>query len=106
MRLPSVLTLGAVLPEPARAVGVRRHGRRLLLVRGGWLALAGLSAGMFLAGIRAEFAQLQLACAAASCPPDQLPPTGVQALRDLGLSLRFYATYAVAMDVVVAAGYG
>ena len=40
-----------------------------------------------------------------ACGNRQLPPAGLRALHDLGLSLGFFAAYAVALDVVFAAVY-
>jgi hypothetical protein len=68
-----------------------------------WIAVAVLAVGLFVAGIPAEFAQLQIPCPTLRCPTGQLPEAGLRALQDLGLSLSSFAAYSVAMDVLFAA---
>jgi len=70
-----------------------------------WLAVAALCLSLFAAGAPADFARLQVVCPTAFCASGQLPPSGLRALRDLGLSLDFYAAYGVALDVVFATTY-
>jgi hypothetical protein len=82
---------------------LRLRGRWLLLARMAWAAVAVLAAGLFVAGIPAEFALLQIPCPTLRCPTGQLPPAGLRALKDLGLSTGSFAAYSVAMDVVFAA---
>jgi len=74
------------------------------------LAVAAAALALFAAGIPAEFVQLAVLCpSSGNCPPQdgvgQLLPAGLNALHDLGLSLSFFATYAVALDVMVAVVY-
>jgi signal transduction histidine kinase len=83
----------------------RLRGRRLLLARVAWLAVAFISVALFAAGIPAEYAELLAQCPAAVCPNGQLPPEGMRALAGLGLSLDFFAAYGVALDVVFASVY-
>jgi hypothetical protein len=68
-----------------------------------WAAVAVLAVGLFVAGIPAEFALLQVPCPTLRCPTGQLPPAGLRALQDLGLSTGSFAAYSVAMDVLFAA---
>jgi hypothetical protein len=82
---------------------VRMRGRRLLLARVAWIVVAALAVGLFIAGIPAEFALLHVPCTAVRCPTGQLSPSGMHALKDLGLSLDAFAAYTVAMDVIFAA---
>jgi hypothetical protein len=82
---------------------VRLRGRWLLLARVAWIAVAVLAVGLFLAGIPAEFALLQVPCPSVRCPTGQLPPTGLHALEDLSLSTGSFAAYSVAMDALFAA---
>jgi hypothetical protein len=82
---------------------LRLHGRWLLLARAAWITLAVLALGLFVAGIPAEFALLQVPCPTVRCPTGQLPPVGLHAVEDLGLSLGSFAAYSVAMDVLFAA---
>jgi hypothetical protein len=78
------------------------RGRWLLLARVAWIVVAVLAVGLFIAGIPAEFALLHTPCQTVPCPTGQLPPAGLRALQNLGLSLGSFATYSAAMDVVFA----
>jgi len=74
------------------------------------LAVAAAALALFAAGIPAEFVQLAVVCpSSGNCPPQdgigQLLPAGLHALHALGLSLSFFAAYAVALDVMVAVVY-
>jgi hypothetical protein len=68
--------------------------------------VAVLAVGLFVVGIPTEFALLQVPCPTVRCPTGQLPPAGLRALEDLGLSLGSFAAYTVAMDVLFAAVCG
>jgi hypothetical protein len=68
-----------------------------------WIVVATLAVGLFAIGIPAEFKQLQIPCPTVTCSTGQLPPAGLHALRDLGLSPGSFAAYTVAMDVLFAA---
>ncbi len=65
--------------------------------------MAVLAVGLFVASIPAELALLRVPCPTVRCPTGQLPPAGLRALEDLGLSLDSFAAYSVAMDLVFAA---
>jgi hypothetical protein len=97
-------------PDPRRSSDasprLRLRGRRLLLARAAWIAVAVLAVGLFVTSIPAEFALLRAPCPSVRCPTGQLPPAGLRALEDLGLSLGSFAAYSVAMDVVFAAVCG
>src|SRR5918998_3114197 len=81
-------------------------GRLLVLAQAAWLVIALAAFCLFIAAIPAEFAQLRVPCPTAACPTTgQLPPAGLRALGDLGLSLDFFAAYSVAVDIVFAAVY-
>jgi hypothetical protein len=98
---------GPELPSRTDAsLPLRLRGRWLLLARAAWIAVAVLAVGLFLAGIPAEFALLHTPCPTVTCPTGQLPPAGLRALEDLGLSLGSFAAYSVSMDVVFAAVCG
>ncbi|HEU5097915.1 MAG TPA: histidine kinase [Roseiflexaceae bacterium] len=105
----AVPTPPAVAPDRPQQTDTHLRGRRLLLARAAWLAVAAVALALFVAGIPAEFAQLVLCPSSGNCPPQdgvgQLLPAGLHALHDLGLSLRFFAAYAVALDVMVAVVY-
>jgi hypothetical protein len=63
--------------------------------------------GLFIAGIPAEFAQLQLGCATPACASSgQIAPVELRLLEDFGLSRDFFAAYGVALEVVFAVVYG
>ena len=81
-------------------------GRLLVVARVVWIVIALAAVSLFFAAVPAEFAQLRVPCPTATCPTGQLPPAGLRALEDLGLSLDSFAAYSVAMDVVFAAVYG
>ena len=92
---------------PDRSTNASRlSGRSLILARAVWIVIALAAASLFIVSIPAEFAQLRTPCPTAACPTGQLPPAGLRALEDLGLSLDSFAAYTVAMDVVFAAVYG
>jgi signal transduction histidine kinase len=81
-------------------------GGLLVLAQAAWLVIALAAVCLFIAAIPAEFAQLRVPCPTAACPTTgQLPPAGLRALGDLGLSLDFFAAYSVAVDIVFAAVY-
>jgi signal transduction histidine kinase len=82
------------------------RGRTLTLARIAWVVVAALTVSLFIAGLPAEFALLHDPCPTARCTTGQLPPAGLRALEDLGLSPDFVAAYAVAIDAVFAAVYG
>jgi len=65
--------------------------------------VAALAVGLFIVGIPAEFTLLHVPCPAVTCSTGQLSPSGVHALKGLGLSLDSFAAYTVAMDVIFAA---
>jgi hypothetical protein len=105
-----VPTPPAVAPDRPQPADTRLRGPGLLLARAAWLTVAAVTLGLFVAGVPAQFAQLQVVCpSAGNCPPQdgigQLSPAGLRALYDLGLSLGFFAAYGVALDVVLAAVY-
>ncbi len=97
-------------PPPAAAHphtdDARFRGRSLLLARAAWVAVAVLAVGLFVAAIPAELALLHTPCPTVACPTGQLPPAGMRALEDLGLSSGSFAAYSVAMDAVFAAVCG
>ena len=92
---------------PGRSANASRLSGRLLVVAGvAWIVIALAAVSVFIAAVQAEFAQLRVLGPTAACPPGQLPPAGLRALEDLGLSLNSFAAYSVAMDVIFAAIYG
>jgi hypothetical protein len=90
-------------PELPGSSDASLRGRQLLLARSAWLIVAALATGLFVAGIPAELALLHLSCPTVRCPTGQLPPAGLHALEDLGLSPGSFAAYSSSMDVLFAA---
>src|SRR5215218_2277386 len=105
MSRPLASTRPEATPDQPAAPAKPLRGRFLILARATWIVVAALTLSLFAAGIPFEFAMFRTVCQPA-CTTGQLSPAGLQALRDLGLSLDFYAAYAVVLDVVLAAVYG
>src|SRR5215204_4597551 len=105
MSRPLASTTPATTLDQQSAAGKPLSGHSLIVARATWIVVAALTLSFFAAGIPFEFTMFRTVCQPA-CTTGQLSPTGLQALRDLGLSLDFYATYAVVLDVVLAAVYG
>jgi signal transduction histidine kinase len=80
------------------------RGLTLVLARGTWLVVAVLALGFFAAGIPSAFVYFRTVCQDA-CLGGQVTQAGSRALRDLGLSVDFYAAYVVVHDIVFAAVY-
>lgn len=66
--------------------------------------MAALAISLFVAGVPAEFTLLHYPCPTARCTIGQLPPAGLRALEDMGLSLDAFAVYYAVIDAVFAAG--
>ena len=79
------------------------RGRLLIAARAAWMVVAALTVSLFVAGLPVEFALLHEPCPTARCATGQLPPAGLRALGDLGLSRGSFAAYFVTMDTVFAA---
>jgi hypothetical protein len=105
MSRPSAPIPRQVTPDQPAGWAKPLRGRLLILARWTWIVVAALTLSFFVAGIPFEFTMFRTVCQPA-CTTGQLSPVGLQALRNLGLSLDFYATYAVVLDVVLAAVYG
>jgi len=83
---------------------IRLRGRSLVLARTTWVVLVALTFGLFIASIRPHFSQLM----AVSDEPQtwlQISLTQEHALLNLGLSVRSYAVYMLAVQMIVAAGF-
>ena len=91
-------------PEAKSPSAEPLRGRSLIVARATWIAVAVFAVSFFAAGIPFEFAFFRTVCQPA-CNTGQLSQTGLQALHDLGLSLDFYATYLVGLDVMLAVVY-
>jgi hypothetical protein len=77
------------------------HGRWLLLARAAWVSVAILTVGVFVSGLPSEFVRLRSPCAdPVSCV--WVPRLTVQSARELGelgLSVDFFASYWVAIEI-------
>ena len=85
-------------------MNIRLRGRSLVLARTTWVVLVLLTFGLFIASIRPHFSQLMTV----SDEPQmwlQISPTQEHALLNLGLSVRSYAVYMLAVQMIVAAGF-
>ena len=84
------------------------HGRRLVFARVVWGVIALLTLGLLIASIPSYFASLHVLCTGdpATCRNSgQLTPQRLQAFHAVGLSLDFYATYEVALFIVLIGVY-
>jgi signal transduction histidine kinase len=104
MSRPFASTPPEATPDQKSAPVEPLSGRSLILARATWIVVAALTLSFFAAGIPSEFAMFRTVCQPA-CTTGQLSPTGLQALRDFGLSLDFYAAYAVGLNVIFAVVY-
>ena len=81
------------------------HGRRLLVARVTWVALATLSLGLFVASVPFAYARYGTLCEGVQCNFFQLSPEDARVLEEWNLSINFYAVYNVAFDIVYALGF-
>jgi hypothetical protein len=81
-------------------VGKSARGRLLVLARIMWIAVALVILAILILGIPAEFHFLQAVCTGAGCDGPQFSPQQARGLRDLGLSLTFYAGYLLAFELL------
>src|SRR5215831_1822207 len=88
-------------PPPARL-----HGGWLWVARGGWLAMAALTIGVFIASVVTRIAALQADCPDPSCAGVALSPATRAAFASLGLSYAILAGYFIALDILVALIFG
>ncbi len=84
----------------------RVHPRWLSVGRAVWIAAAALTLALLVAGLPPFFAALQIPCAGAPCIDVQPTPAFARALEAQGLSLRAYASYRIACEVICVLGYG
>ena len=79
------------------------HGRWLIVARATWLVLGALAVGLFVAGIPAEYRQLQLGCPTFACASSGgVAPVELSILVNLGLSPEFFAAYGIALELISA----
>src|SRR5262245_21388657 len=107
MTSPPTSAANISLPAlPDERTPARLHGRWLWVARIGWLMLAALTAGVFIASVVTRIAALQAACPDPSCANVPLPPTTRAAFAALGLSYTTFVVYSIVLDVVVALAFG
>jgi hypothetical protein len=85
-------------------VNTRLPGRRLVIVRAAWLALTGLTIGLYLASFPSFFDFYRSVCAPSPsliCD-QQLTDAQVKALAGWGFSIGDYAIYVIALSIVFA----
>ena len=103
MSRPLAPTTPAATPDRPAAPARPLRGRSRVIARVAWVIVAALAISLFVAGVPAEFALLHDPCPTARCTTGQLPPAGLRALEDLGLSRDSFAAYFVVTDAVFAA---
>lgn len=86
--------------ERAGALDTHLQRRWLVFIRSVWLALVIFTVGIFAASLTLYMTQLQTACAGAACQYQQLTPGQVETLKGIGMSLREYTAYTVALAFV------
>ena len=80
-----------MLGEFRRAANTILPSRWLLPARAVWVAVFVVAVGLFIAGIPYYYDDVRTICTEAECISDKLLPEDAEALRDLGLSVGFYA---------------
>jgi signal transduction histidine kinase len=91
-----VFTEGSNVPPPAL-----RRGLPLVTARVAWVSVVALALAVFAFAVPAELEYLQTTCA--ECDGPRLTTESAQQLDELGLSIGFYATYVLALEVGFAA---
>jgi len=108
MSLPSASTQVAINAQARGEVDTRLRGRWLLLARIGWVVIAALALGLYVASVPILIAFIHVPCtsAPATCTYyGQLSPNDVQALQTMGLSLDFFAAYEATVYIVFVVVY-
>jgi hypothetical protein len=78
------------------------YGQWHRLARPGWLIIAALTVGLFIVGLPIEYGQLQHGCLTPCASTGGVAPVEASLLEKLGLSLNFFATYGVVLEVIFA----
>jgi len=73
-------------------------GRPLMLVRGVWLAVVALAAGLYLLSIPLQLAFHQIVCSGADCQFGQVSQADLEQIRQAGLSLGVFAVSFTAVN--------
>src|SRR5829696_1227259 len=82
------------------------RGRWLTLARVGWLAVVLVTAIILFSGAPGYFFALHEACTAGPCIGGQLSPEETRSLGVIGIPTGVYATYVLALDLLVVAAFG
>jgi hypothetical protein len=103
---PQEVKLGASRSYTAQSQTTLR-GRWLLITRIAWVIAAILVVGIYIAAVPITYTEYQRVCAAgAECRPYwRVRPEDLLALRELHISVGFYATYRLAADIVYTLGF-
>src|SRR5436309_3253689 len=108
MNFPSASTQTKVNAQLPGETDTHLQGRLLLLTHVVWISIALLALGLSMASIPTSFASLYVLCtdAPATCSNNgQITPDYLRAIQALGLSLDVFATYLVALVIVIAVVY-
>jgi hypothetical protein len=81
------------------------HGPWLILARVSWLAVVLVTAIILFSGAPGYFSALHEACTAGPCIGGQLSPEEARSLDDLGIPTGVYATYVLALDLLLVAAF-
>jgi len=90
----------AVTESRERYSSARLHGRWIVLARFVWFILVALALLVFVASLPVYISQLQSVCYNAACASVQLTPQALGALRNLGLTIGFYASIRSALAII------
>src|SRR5262245_17288227 len=96
----------SIAPQSGATANTRIHGRWLLIARLAWVGVALLAVTLFVAGLPIQYQRLATVCPTSTCHSGQLHPPAVRALQSLGLSLGFFAGFALTLIVIFALVYG
>jgi signal transduction histidine kinase len=92
-------------PDGLRAGAARRLSPLLGIARMGWWLMLALALALYIGLIPAHIADAHVLCARATCRgSDLLTPENAQGLRQLGLSLDFYALFVAALFLILELG--
>lgn len=100
MNLRPILRKSAGNRKPHSQVGKSVRGHFLVLARIMWVAVALMILAILIIGIPAVFHYLQAVCTGTVCNGPQFSPQQARGLRNLGLSLTFYAGYLLALQLL------
>jgi hypothetical protein len=81
------------------------HGRRLLVARATWVALATLTLGLFVASVPVAYDRYGTECEAVKCALLRLTPEAAKVLQEWNLSIDFYARFIISYEIAYAVGY-